>query len=203
MITSKVTQKGGFGPITQAVASLVKQRVLVGIPGDTSARPAEPGQPNPINNAVLGYILETGAPAQNIPARPFLVPGVKSVGPQMAAILASAAEKAFTGDAGAAEAGLRAVGLIAEVAVKQTMQAGDFAPLSDRTIQARARRRWSDTGKLKGDKASRDARRFLKLRGEGTPDDVLQGAGLAEPLVDTRSLLTSVTHVLVDNRNKP
>lgn len=200
--TSKVTRRGGNGTIARAVTSLVKQRVLVGIPGDTPARPAEPGQSNPINNAVLGYILETGSPAQNIPPRPFLVPGVKSVRPQMTAILARAAEKAFTGDAGAAEAGLRAVGFIAEEAVKQTMLTGDFAPLSDRTIQARARRRWSDTRWLKENKASRDARQYLKLRGEGVPDEVLQGADLATPLLDTRNLITAVTHALVDNRNK-
>ena len=103
---------------------------------------------------------------------------------------------AFMTKGGAYEAALHEVGSAAVVAVKQKMQEGPYAPLSDRTIEARARRRYSDTGKLVGTKSSREARQFLKLRAEGTPDDVLHDAGLAQPLIDTRSLITSIKYVI-------
>ena len=96
------------------------------------------------------------------------------------------------------DAGYDRAGLAAVVAVKAKMQEGPYAPLALGTIEARARRRYADTGKLVGTKSSRDARNFLKLRGQGVPDEVLHDAGLAQPLIDTRSLLTSITYIKKD-----
>lgn len=50
------------------------KEVLIGIPMSTTERPD-----GEITNAELGYIHEYGAPEANIPARPFLIPGVESV----------------------------------------------------------------------------------------------------------------------------
>lgn len=198
-VRSRVKSSGGMGPITRAVTALTKKRLLVGIPGDAPARPAEPGQKGtPPSNALLGYTLETGAPDRNLPARPFLVPGVENAKPDIERGMHRAAVAAFSGNAEGIETGFRQAGFAAENAVKQKMLDGPFAPLSARTIEQRARRRNPETGKLKQDGRSKDARAFLKLQAEGVPDDVLHDAGLAKPLLDTFDLYNSVTHVIRD-----
>lgn len=60
--------------ILDALKSLTKKDVLVGIPAEDSDR-----DDVSFGNAGIGYINEYGSPAQNIPPRPHLVPGVKSV----------------------------------------------------------------------------------------------------------------------------
>ena len=80
--------------------------------------------------------------------------------------------------------------------VDRAASPADFAAFEERTIEARGRRRYADTGKLVGTAPARNARAFLKLQAEGTPDAVLHDAGLATPLLDTRSLLRSITHVI-------
>ena len=185
------------GSIEKAVAQLARTRLRVGIPGDSSPRPVEPGQKGtPPSNALVGYVLETGDPSRNLPARPFLAPGVDDARAEVVRGMEKAAIAALSGRPGGIADGLDQAGLAAVASVKAKMQAGPFAPLSDRTIEARARRRYGDTGRLKGDKAGRDARAFLVLRGQGTPDAVLHDAGLAQPLIDTRSLITSITYAI-------
>lgn len=73
------------------VRALTGQRVMVGIPETTTER----GDQHGITNAELGYIHTYGAPSRNIPARPFLVPGVESERDRIAAILKAAAIKAL------------------------------------------------------------------------------------------------------------
>ncbi|WP_237482629.1 hypothetical protein [Lichenibacterium dinghuense] len=171
----------------------------MGIPGDSAPRAPEPGQKGtPPSNAVIGYIQEFGDDEKHIPARPFLVPGVENARPAIVKGMENAARAAFSAQPSKINDGLHEAGLSAEVSVKKKMIDGPFAPLSDRTIEARARRRNSETGKLLGDGRSKDARSFLKLRAEGVPDDVLHDAGLAKPLLDTYDLQRSVTHVIKD-----
>lgn len=76
--------------VLRNISALTGRRVLVGIPEST----AERGDTK-INNAMLGYIHEFGSPARNIPARPFLLPGVRSIKDKAAIILKVAALKAF------------------------------------------------------------------------------------------------------------
>ena len=181
-----------FDNLRQALRS----EVLVGIPGDTAARAAEPGKANPPSNALVGYIMEHGDDEKHIPARPFLVPGVMAIRKEITATLIKGIEGALSGKTAAYTNALNEIGLAAQVSVKATMMAGPYAPLSARTIEARARRRYSDTGKLVGNAPNRNARQFLKLQGEGVPDAVLHDAGLAQPLLDTRSLYGSITYVI-------
>lgn len=198
---SKVTRvRGpGLGVIEKAVRDLTKKRLLVGIPGDTAARQPLPGQKGtPISNAVIGYIQERGDDELHIPARPFLVPGVTAALPAITKGLRKAVVSALSGKSGDVNNGFDEAGLAAQVSVKATMRSGSFAPLSDRTIEARARRRNPETGKLLQDGRSRDARSFLKLRGEGTPDDVLHDAGFATPLIDTGSLILAIQYAIKD-----
>lgn len=121
--------------ILQAIQAMAGKEVLVGIPADKTARKKEP-----ITNAALGFIHENGSAAQNIPPRPFLVPGVKAASKQCAEVLKRYAQKAITGD-GTIDQGLNAAGLIAQASVKKRIQSGEgFAPLKASTLAARARK---------------------------------------------------------------
>ena len=168
---SKITSSGpGLGSIEKAMAQLLKTRLLVGIPGDSTREP-EPGQKGaPISNGALGYILEHGDDEHNLPARPFLVPGVRAAMPEITKGMHRAAVGALSGKPAEIKSGFDQAGLAAQVSVKMTMKAGPFAPLAVSTIEARARRRNPETGKLLRDGRSEDARSYLKLSKEGTPD---------------------------------
>lgn len=140
--------------LPQVLASLKRlaaSDVLVGIPAGTTER----SDGKPINNATLGYIHETGAPAAGIPARPFLVPGVKTAERPVTLQLKKAAQAAIAGNPRAMNQRLHAAGLVAETSVKNTINAGVEPALADSTIAARERRGRTgtvpliDTGKLR------------------------------------------------------
>ena len=189
------------GRIFKAIREALKKEVLVGVPDSSADRQPAPGEKGtPPSNAVIGYLMEHGSDEHHIPPRPFLVPGVRSIQGQASGVLLKGITGAFLAKPSAYDAALAEVGAMAVASVQATMIAGGFAPLSDRTIEARARRRYEDTGKLVGTATSRNARKFLKLRAEGTPDDVLHDAGLATPLLDTRSLFRSITYVIRNKR---
>ncbi|EKK7326266.1 hypothetical protein PO689_004075, partial [Escherichia coli] len=80
--------------ILDALKSISKKEVLVGIPEADSER-----EDVPFGNAGIGYLNEYGSPAQNIPPRPHLVPGVKSVEGQTVPQLKAAAQAALDGNA--------------------------------------------------------------------------------------------------------
>jgi hypothetical protein len=124
--------------IKQAFKALQTQHVLVGIPEDKSARKAEDGAP--IGNAALGYIAEHGSPANNIPARPLLRPGIKSILPDARELLRDAARQAAHGNAGAVMTNFNKIGLLAVNAVRAMFVANDWAPLSSKTLEARSRK---------------------------------------------------------------
>lgn len=137
--------------LLKAMSALVKSEVLVGVPAESTER----ADGEPINNATLGYIHETGAPAAGIPARPFLIPGVAAVEDKVADQLGKGAQAALKGDQRGVDQRLHAAGLVAETSVKNTINAGIDPALADSTIAARqARGRTGttplvDTGKLR------------------------------------------------------
>jgi len=137
--------------LLKAMSLLVQSEVLVGIPAESTER----SEGDPINNATLGYIHETGAPAAGIPARPFLVPGVAAAEEDVADQLAKGATAALAGDKTGIDQRLHAAGLVAETSVKNTLNAGVEPALADSTIAARMRRGRTgtvpliDTGKLR------------------------------------------------------
>lgn len=143
------------GDLAKALKALGSLQVLVGIPSSTAERKPDPADPHPLNNAEIGYLMENGSPAANIPARPFLRPGIRGEKAAIVARLKSAGNAALTGDLGAVEKGLTAAGLIAEAAVKAKITDGPFAALAPSTIAKRkARGRSSDkplidTGQLR------------------------------------------------------
>ncbi|ECC9294470.1 hypothetical protein DL122_16620 [Salmonella enterica subsp. salamae] len=163
--------------ILDALKSLTKKDVLVGIPAEDSDR-----DDVSFGNAGIGYINEYGSPAQNIPPRPHLVPGVKSVEDQTMPQLKAAAQAALDGNVAGAERALNRAGTVAARGVKNHIKAANFTPLADSTVEARARR-----GR-KGAKAE------LARRAAGESP----GTTLAKPLYDTGKYLASITHVVRD-----
>ncbi|WP_137650634.1 hypothetical protein [Escherichia albertii] len=103
--------------ILDALRSLTKKDVLVGIPSEDSER-----DDVPFGNAGIGYLNEYGSPEQNIPPRPHL------------------AQAALDGNASGAERALNRAGTLAVNGVRRYMTITGFTPLADSTVEARARR---------------------------------------------------------------
>jgi len=190
-LTVKIT-KDGMPDLMKAVKALTKTEVLVGIPDQNAERKPEEGEKTaPSNNAIIGYTMEFGDTEKNIPARPFLVPGVQDARDDIASALKKAGQKALSGDTDTSEKALIGAGTKAASSVRAKIVSGPFAPLSQKTIEARAHRKNSPNQR---------AKKYLKLAKQGVPLDVLNdpGVGLANPLLDTGQLRNSVTFVLRD-----
>lgn len=148
-MTVKVT-KDRVGDILRSVRALTEKEVLIGIPSTTAGR-----DDTPINNAEIGYLMETGSPAQNIPPRPFLVPGVESARAKFIPHMKQAGISALEGKAGDVDRGFEGAGMIAASSVQQKITEGPFTPLSSVTLaKRRAKGRTSekpliDTGQLR------------------------------------------------------
>lgn len=146
------TKVDNMAAIMRALHSLTGRDVLVGIPSERSER-LDKGEP--IDNATLGYIHEFGAPRANIPARPFLFPGVEDARPEVLERFAKATEAALQGKDGEVERQLHTAGLIAQNKVRARINEGIAPELSESTIKARqARGRTGtkpliDTGQLR------------------------------------------------------
>lgn len=147
---------------------LAEQKVMVGIPSSTAGR-----KEGPISNAALGYIHENGAPEVNIPARPFLVPGIENAQPDTVRYLRQAMDAALSGKRPLVEHILNAAGLNAVNHVKAKITAGPFEPLKPETIRRRRIR-------SKGSKYRRKAT---------TAADV-------KPLIDTGQMRNAITYVI-------
>ena len=107
--------------ILDALKSLTKKDVLVGIPEEDSER-----EDVPFGNAGVGYVN--------------LIPGVKSVEEQTVPQLKAAAQAALEGNAAGAERALNRAGTLAANGVRRYMTITGFTPLADSTVEARARR---------------------------------------------------------------
>lgn len=128
------TLRDNVNTILSALENMPKKRVLVGIPLSESGR-----KDGMLTNAELGYIHENGSAANNIPPRPFLVPGVRAASEKCVNVLKQYAVKQITGK-GTIEQGLNAAGLIAQSSVKKRIQTSEgIAPLSEKTLKARER----------------------------------------------------------------
>ena len=118
----------------KAISELTKRDVLVGVPEDAPDRRGEG-----ISNAALAYIHNFGAPAANIPARPFLYEGIDDAQGKIASQLGKGGKAALDGDSAGVNKALNSVGLVAQNAVRARINEGDFAPLAPSTIAARKR----------------------------------------------------------------
>ncbi|CNF69320.1 hypothetical protein [Yersinia enterocolitica] len=181
--------------ILAAFKSIGSKDVLVGIPESTSNREPEDGEKVTIGNAQIGYINEYGSPAQNIPARPHLQPGVQSVQDKTIAKLKQAAQAVFDGNS-AAEKALNQAGLIASDAVRRYMTITNLIPLADSTLAARARR---------GRKGA--IRELARREGEGSLMEKNEQGQLisntnARPLIDQGQYRRAITYIVRDKNAK-
>jgi hypothetical protein len=129
--------------LIKAVEALTLREVLVGIPEDKADRPG-----GDVSNALLGYVHEFGSPARNIPARPFLMPAVRDDQERIARLLGAGARKAASGEKGAGEQALNAVGLVVSTDAKKKITGGIPPPLRPATLAARRRRSFTGTTPL-------------------------------------------------------
>lgn len=165
------------GAVLGAISALADRQVLVGIPASRGVR--REGQ---VTNAALAYIHEHGSPARGIPPRPFLIPTVKAIRPQVAAGLGLAGRLALEGNGRASEQALHALGLMAQNAIRNAIDAGIPPPLAESTLRGRIRNRTS----IKGAVAE------LARRAGGAPP----GLDLAKPLIATGQLRNAITYVI-------
>lgn len=167
----------------KSLSRMTAKQILAGFPREEDQREDAEGNPEPITNAALGYIHNTGMPEQNIPARPFMVEGIESKREPITNGLREAAIAALDGESDRVDAALNAVGLIAKNGIQSKINDGPFEPLSESTLKARARR------------GRKGAQEELDRREAGEDP----GVESARPLVDTGQLRNAVNYAI---RNK-
>ena len=110
--------------------------VLVGIPGNKSVRKKVENEKEP-TNAEIGFINEFGSALNHIPPRPFLIPGIKKVKPELSDIFKKTAKNILGGispiRSGLEEGGQKAVSSAKNIIRTQE----NFKPLSEKTIRLR------------------------------------------------------------------
>lgn len=133
-----------------ALKIMQKREILVGVP-----QASGPRKSGTITNAALAAIHDKGSPSQNIPARPFMEPGIQSVAPQIQQRLLTVGQAVLEGDAVKAEQGMQATGLIAQNGMRNKINSNIAPALKPATLAARRRRGRTgtrtliDTGQLR------------------------------------------------------
>jgi hypothetical protein len=171
---------------------LVDVEVLVGFPEDTTTRPEDPDDPHSsaasdITNASLAYIHDNGMPEQNIPARPFMIPAIKSVQPKITEKLGQILKAVVAGKGiNVIAQGMTQVGIIGKLAIQNTINAGIGPPLADSTLRARAR------------KGRKGAQAELDRRANGEAP----GMALAKPLVDSSEMRNAASYAIRSRKKR-
>jgi hypothetical protein len=133
-----------MGDLRAALDALKKFDLLVGVPSDEDRQRDMNGsnarKDSEVTNALLAYVHNNGSPAQNIPARSTIEPGIIDAKDKITTRYHDAAEHALDGDLTAINNNLVAAGLEAQSAVKNRIRSNTPPPLKARTIAARIRR---------------------------------------------------------------
>lgn len=185
--------------LSMALAELTGTRVLVGFPADgddkqgagaigPNERQPEEGESTALNNATIGYLMNTGMPEKNVPAREFMATGILAGQKRMDSLMQQTGKKALSGDTDAVERGYISIGLVAQSSIKNTINAGIPPPLADSTLRARLRRH----------KGRKGERKELEARAAGAAP----GLENVKPLVDTGQLRNAVSFVLRRGRKR-
>lgn len=177
--------------VLKSIQQLSKRDVLIGIPNKNAERKNKEGGSETINNAALGYIHEFGSPSQNIPARPFLVPGVQKSSDDWMPRLKKAAEASLSGRSKSALNALEQAGKIAERGAKSKISDGPFVPLKPSTIANRRKSRLTQSMR-------KSEKEYLRMIGEGMDPAEAQAEAGIQPLINTGSLRNSITHIIRD-----
>ena len=170
-----------------AITDMVGQQVLVGVPEKTTERADEKGEP--VNNATLAYIHEYGSPAANIPARPFLIPGVEAAEKTALGQLRLAVDAALKFKTEEVTQRLEKAGIVASTSVKDKIMSGPFEPLKPATVRARRYSRSTQSVRAA-------EQQYMDLVRSGvSPADAQDAAGI-RPLINTGALRDSITYVV-------
>ena len=167
------------------VKELTGLEVLVGFPEDTTLR----DDTSPMTNATLAYIHDNGAPEANIPARPFMIPGMEAAAASIEKALHYTANQALNKSNSAPDAvnkGLVIAGSMATLSIRRKISEGIPPPLAASTLRDRARR------------GRKGAKEELRARSAG----VAPSMTLAKPLIDTGQLRNAVTFVIRRRRRR-
>lgn len=141
--TVTVKHKSKSEAVIKALQTLQKSSVEVGYAHDARKNERKGAD---ITNAQLAYIHEHGSPLRGLPARPFLVPGVKSKKSAWVSKLKGACQAALSGEEGSVTRLLEQAGSVARSAVQNYIRTAPFTPLKDTTIRKRLR------GKSRGER---------------------------------------------------
>ena len=166
-----------------AIEDLTNKEVLVGIPATVSHRENEE-----VGNAALGYIHEFGSPAANIPARPFLIPGIKAKKQAINSAFRRAAEAALAGDRTAAEAALNRAGIAGMNGAKERISSNIPPPLQPGTIRNRRRSRNTQSRR-------ESEKQYLDLIKYGADPGAAQAEAGIVSLINTGQLRRAITWV--------
>lgn len=123
----------------KALEEMQAKSVLAGFPEGERAREDNEGNAEPITNATLGYIHNTGMPEQNIPARPFMVEGIENKREEISDGMEAAGVAALDGNVDGVNSALNAVGLSAQAGIRMKIVDGPFEPLAESTLKNYAR----------------------------------------------------------------
>jgi hypothetical protein len=164
----------------KGLKDLQAKEVLAGFPESEGERKDDDGNSVPITNAAIAYVQNTGAPEQNIPARPFMVEGIENVQDKIIDQMYQVGVAALDGDTQGVDIGLHAVGLTAQLGIQNKILDGPFEPLAESTLEARARR------------GRAGAQEELDRRAAGEEP----GVELARPLNDTAQMRNAVTYIV-------
>lgn len=188
--------------VLKALRSLELSEVLVGVPADEDrmgtgqGSDTRQGKDQP-NNALLAAVHNNGSPVKNIPARPFLVPGIENVRKEIRKRMRDGAKLALEGNVQAVDKTLHAVGLLGQAAVRKQLTDGSFEPLKPATIMARSRVRGTSS-KRKGELkfAEEYARLIAEGKDEDTANEEAQNIAGIRPLINTGQLRNALAYTI-------
>lgn len=183
-VTILRADRGSLDALLESMKTLTGKEILVGFPDETAERTdPDSGLKIALTNATIAYIQDRGAPEVNLPARPFMLPGITNAVPGVLTALDKAAKAVVRGASEAQVLGyFHQAGLAAQVAVRKKINEGIPPPLADATLQERARR------------GRKGAKKELLRRAQG----IAPSTDFAKPLIDTGQLRNAVTYVIRD-----
>ena len=185
-VPSSVTVKEGTFDLETLVKLLTQKEVLVGFPEETTERKNKEDPASPMTNAAIAYVQDNGMPEKNIPARPFMRPGIEKAQDAIEQQLARALRAALYGRPEGLDRGLHGAGLAAQRGIQNRIGEGIPPPLSERTLQARARRN------------RQGAILELERRAHGEDPSI----EFATPLMDTGELRQAVKYAIRDREER-
>ena len=114
MKSGVIIKKDRLKKVLAAMRLLPKTEVLVGVPSERTSHTGG------ITNAAIGYISEYGAPEANIPARPWLMPGIRNVQDRITSYMAQAAKAGLVGNQALTLRAMGAAGMVAASSAQGT-----------------------------------------------------------------------------------